>query len=256
MGPTLPKIVAIVQSNYIPWKGYFDLINWADEFILFDDMQYTRRDWRNRNRIKTAQGPLWLTIPVQVKGRYHQRIDETKVADPAWGVKHWESIKHSYAKAPYFPQYRSRFEPLFLANEEAYLSRINFRFISTICEVLEIPTRLTWSTDYQAAEGKTERLISLCQQAAASEYLSGPAAQDYLDEKVFAAAGIRLRYADYTGYREYHQLFPPFDHHVSVLDLIFNEGPDARSFLLTHASRPACRESRPGEYHEPGTKDA
>src|SRR5215510_8709820 len=102
----MAKKVAIVQSNYIPWKGYFDLINSVDEFILFDDMQYTKRDWRNRNRIKTPDGVAWLTIPVAVKGKYHQRIADTLVSDPSWIASHWKTIRHCYARAPYFAVYR------------------------------------------------------------------------------------------------------------------------------------------------------
>jgi WbqC-like protein family len=231
----LSKLVAIVQSNYLPWKGYFDLINWADEFILFDDRQYTRRDWRNRNQIKTPHGPRWLTIPVQVKGRYHQRIDETKVADPTWARRHWESLKHCYARAPFFAAYRPLFEELYLGMKEEYLSRINYRFLQAVCGLLGIRTRLTWSTAYRATDGRTERLIDLCRQAGATAYLSGPVAQAYLDEVAFRAAGLAVRYADYAGYPRYRQLYPPFDHHVSIVDLLFNEGPDAPRYLLSPA---------------------
>ncbi len=101
------KTVAIVQSNYIPWRGYFDLINSADEFILYDDAQYTIRDWRNRNLIKTADGPRWLTIPVKVKGKYLQKIKETVISDPSWGLQHWASLTHSYSKAAFFSEYES-----------------------------------------------------------------------------------------------------------------------------------------------------
>jgi hypothetical protein len=234
----LSKVVAIVQSSYIPWKGYFDLVNWADEFILFDDMQYTRRDWRNRNRIKTRGGTLWLTIPVQVKGRFHQRIDETKVADSGWARNHWESLQHSYAHASHFAEYAPFFEKLYLGLQEEYLSRINFRFLRAICDLLGIATRLSWSAEYRSVAGKTERLVHLCRQAGATEYVSGPSARDYLDERQFQDAGIKLRYADYSGYPEYHQLYPPFDHHVSVLDLLFNEGPHAGRYLLSPRDKP------------------
>jgi hypothetical protein len=230
------KTVVIVQSNYIPWKGYFDLLGWADEFILFDDMQYTRRDWRNRNRIKSPQGPLWLTIPVQVKGRYHQRIDETRVADLNWPRSHWASIRHCYGRSPCFRDYEPVFEDLYLGLDEPYLSRINYRFLTTIAALLGIPTDIRWSTDYEATEGRTERLVSLCRQAGATEYLSGPSARAYIEEDQFRAAGIALRYADYDGYPEYPQLYPPFDHHVSVLDLLFHVGPAAPDYLLSRAT--------------------
>src|ERR1041384_7029573 len=102
----MQKMVAIVQSNYIPWKGYFDMIRGVDEFVLYDDVQYTRRDWRNRNRIKTAQGTQWLTIPVEVKGKYLQAIKETKISDPSWGRTHWRTLCHSYNRAPHFRDFQ------------------------------------------------------------------------------------------------------------------------------------------------------
>lgn len=225
------KTVAIVQSNYIPWKGYFDLIGFADEFILYDDMQFTRRDWRNRNKIKTSQGLQWLTIPVQVKGKYHQRIADTLVSDLDWGQKHWKCLVHNYSRAEHFVAYRENFERLYLSKDERSLSQINYRFIVEICKILGINTRLSWSMDYRLADGKTERLVHLCQQVGASRYLSGPAAQGYIDEDLFQAAGIALQYVHYSGYPEYHQLHPPFEHGVSILDLIFNEGPDAPKYM-------------------------
>ena len=230
-GDRLGKKLAIVQSNYIPWKGYFDLINLVDEFILFDDMQYTRQDWRNRNKIKTPNGPMWLTIPVQVKGRYSQEIRETVIADPRWNQQHWKSIVHNYARAKHFQTYRELFEELYLDCKERFLSRINYRFLTAICEILGVETKLSWSMDYRLAEGKTERLIDLCKQAGATGYISGPTAKGYIDEELFRQEGIVLRYMDYSGYPEYNQLFPPFDHYVSIIDLIFNEGPDAPEYM-------------------------
>ena len=233
---TLPtKKVAIVQSNYIPWKGYFDLINLVDEFILFDDMQYTRRDWRNRNLIKTRAGLKWLTIPVAVKGNYFQKIKDTRVSDPGWAGQHWESIVHNYSKAQHFPQYRGLFEGLYLGSHESFLSQINYAFLTAICKILGIDTRITWSDEYTSVEGKTERLVNICKQAGAATYISGPAARDYIDQTLFNAANISLEYMDYSSYPEYRQLFPPFEHGVSIIDLIFNEGPDARKYMKSFA---------------------
>jgi hypothetical protein len=168
---------------------------------------------------------------VQVKGKYFQRIDETEIADPDWARNHWSTIRGNYARARHFAQYKDRFEELFLGCRETLLSRVNYRFLTAICEMLGIRTRLTWSTDYPPCEGKTERLVHLCRHAGATEYLSGPAAKDYMEPALFEAAGITLRYADYSGFPEYEQLFPPFDHYVSAIDLIFNAGPDAPRFL-------------------------
>jgi hypothetical protein len=223
--------IAIVQSNYIPWKGYFDLINLVDEFVLYDDVQYTIRDWRNRNKIKTPNGLMWLTIPIQVKGGYYQKIRETVISDPRWSRRHWKSIVQNYSKAKYFPTFRELFEELYLHSNERFLSQINYRFLTAICEILGINTKLSWSMDYKLIEGKTERLIDLCKQAGATEYISGPSAKGYIDEELFGQEGITLKYMDYSGYPEYNQLFPPFEHRVSIIDLILNIGPDARKFM-------------------------
>lgn len=225
------KKIAVVQSNYIPWKGYFDLINLADEFILFDDMQYTRRDWRNRNKIKTANGLIWLTIPVEVKGKYFQKINETVISDPNWNQAHWRSLTHHYARAPFFKEYASFFEELYLGCTEQMLSQVNYRFLTAICGLLGINTSLSWSMQYEIPEGKTERLVALCQQANASEYISGPSARGYIDEDMFAAAGITLTYIDYSGYPEYPQSYPPFEHGVSIVDLILHTGTDAPKYM-------------------------
>lgn len=232
-GMIMTKKLAILQSNYIPWKGYFDLINMVDEFILFDEVQYTRKDWRNRNRIKTRNGSMWLTIPVKVKGKYFQRIEDTVISDPKWYRRHWESIVHSYSKAGFFHIYRELFEDLYLTAKEKSLSDINYRFLTAICKLLEIHTKISWSADYNTAQGKTKRLVDLCKQAGASEYISGPAARSYIDEKLFKKEGVCVRYMDYSGYPEYNQLYPPFDHAVTILDLIFNEGPKTKKFMKT-----------------------
>ena len=225
------KSVAIVQSCYIPWKGYFDLIRNVDEFLLYDDRQFTRRDWRNRNRIKTPQGTQWLTIPVETKGRYHQRIDETAISDAGWAEQHWRTIAHNYAAAAHFADFRDQFEQLYERATDRLLSSVNRRFIEAICGLLGISTRISWSTDYPAEGTKTERLVSLCLAAGASDYVSGPTARNYLDESAFAQAGIRLSYFDYSGYPEYPQLYPPFDHAVTILDLIFNTGSRAHDYI-------------------------
>lgn len=225
------KKIAILQSNYIPWKGYFDLINMVDEFILYDDMQYTRRDWRNRNKIKTPQGLQWLTIPVEIKGKFFQKINETKVSEKDWGKKHWQSILRNYSKAKYFKDYKNIFEELYLACEEEYLSQINYKFITTINEILEIKTKLSWSSEFELVDGQTEKLLGICKDCNADIYLSGPAAKDYFNEDLAKQENIKVEWMDYSGYKEYEQLNPPFEHGVTILDLIFNEGLNTRNFM-------------------------
>jgi hypothetical protein len=229
------KKLAIVQSNYIPWKGYFDLVNSVDEFILYDDMQFTRRDWRNRNLIKTPSGLQWLTIPVAVKGRYLQSICETEISDPNWGTRHWSTLSHNYSKAPFFDLYRPVFEPLYRQQEQS-LSKVNFGFLRAICGILGITTRISWSMDYRPLkEGKTERLVDLCRRAGGTHYISGPAARDYIEPHLFDEAGIDLSFFDYAGYPEYPPRFGKFEHGLSVLDLLFNTGPQAPRFMKSFA---------------------
>jgi hypothetical protein len=220
-----------VQSNYIPWKGYFDLIASADQFVLYDIVQFTKNDWRNRNLIKTASGPLWLTIPVAQSGRFGQTIEEVRVTDDRWRVKHWRSLEQAYRRAPFFSRYRDRFEALYLASNERRLTTINRSFISSIADAMGITTPIASATDIELPDDRIDRLIEICRTFGASEYISGPAARVYLDESRFRAAGIEVRFMDYRGYREYPQLYPPFEHKVSALDLLFNTGDDALAYL-------------------------
>ncbi len=250
------KTVAIVQSNYVPWKGYFDLMARVDEFVLYDDVQYTRRDWRNRNRLKSPEGVRWLTIPVQVKGRYLQRIDETMVSDPRWGERHWATLAGWYGRAPFFQTYREALEDLYRDTRERELSAINRRFLEMLRDALGIATPLTSSTDYPSGGQKTERLLGICQAAGARCYVSGPAAREYLDEERFRAAGIEVEWMSYEGYPEYPQLHPPFEHAVSVLDLLLNVGAEAPRYMLGVGHRPGAghilgAEHRPSAEHRP-----
>jgi hypothetical protein len=225
------KKVAIIQSNYIPWKGYFDVIRSVDEFILLDEVQYTRRDWRNRNLIKTESGLKWLTIPVNTKGNYQAAINEITLVDDSWKKQHWNTIAHNYSKAQYFHLYAQGLKELYINNGERSLSKINYLFIKEINKLLAIDTKLSWSTDYDSNGSKTRRLVELCKGAKADIYLSGPSAKSYLEEDLFKAQGIEVQWVDYSGYPEYRQLYPPFTHQVSVLDLLFNEGPKAITFM-------------------------
>lgn len=229
----LMKKVAIIQSNYIPWKGYFDVLASVDQFVLFDHVQFTRRDWRNRNKIKTMQGVNWLTIPVQVKGNYSQSIRDIRVVDNKWQMKHWNSICHAYAKSSHFADYRDLFADLYLskASQLQKLSDINSLFMREICQFLGITTEFLSSDELQLVEGKNECLIDICKQLGAHIYVSGPAAKAYLDLAQFRQAGIEVQFMDYSNYPEYEQLHGSFEHAVSIIDLLFNTGPESRNYM-------------------------
>jgi WbqC-like protein family len=232
-----PQRTAIVQSNYIPWKGYFDLMNAVDAFVLLDDVQYTRRDWRNRNRIKTALGTRWLSIPVQTRGRYEQRIDETRIADERWARVHWSAIESAYGSAPHFDLIASRLAPLYATLRDAeLLTEINSAFLLALRDALGIDTPISRSTDYPTAGGRDQRLLDICLATGATQYVSGPLARDYLDVELFERAGVEVVWFDYSGYRPYAQLHGAFEHPVSVVDLLCCEGGESREYLKTTAA--------------------
>lgn len=225
------KKVAILQSNYIPWKGYFDMIAAVDEFILYDDMQYTKRDWRNRNQIKTPQGVQWITVPALVKGKFNQRIRDTEIDGTDWASNHWATIHQNYRKSKNFEEISEWLKPLYLENKYSHISTMNRAFIEKICAYLGINTKISNSWDYQIIEGKSERLADLCLKAGGTEYISGPAAKNYIDNSVFDEAQIELTWFDYAGYKEYPQLWGDFTHGVTILDLLFNCGKESRSYM-------------------------
>jgi hypothetical protein len=225
------KRVAIIQSNYIPWKGYFDIINSVDEFIIFDDARYTRQDWRNRNKIKTPNGTRWLTIPVTFHYNSLQKIKDIKIADVNWGRRHWQFIGQCYDKAPHFKEFRDIFEGLYLNSPEIYLSEINFKFIRAVNKILGITTPISWSGASEGITDRSQRLLLMCKKAGAKEYISGPSAKGYLDVDMFQKEGVKVTWMDYSGYPEHRQQFLPFDHAVSVIDLILNEGSNASQYM-------------------------
>jgi glutaredoxin-related protein len=244
--------IAIVQSNYIPWKGYFDLIRSVDAFVLYDEVQYTKADWRNRNQIKTKQGLQWLSIPVRVKGRYFQKISDTEVVNNEWAELHWRTLCQAYARAPHFGSMKPWLEETFhKASQLTRLSEINREFISSILRFLDVRTNLMWSDSVpKLSTGKNERLIEICRHFGATVYLSGPAANTYLQKDLFKEQGIRIEFADYANYPIYPQLHGAFEHSVSILDLLFNTGSSALDYL-----KPAGVGTRPVQVQHSDTQE-
>jgi len=224
------KKVAILQSNYIPWKGYFDIIGAVDQFIIYDEVQFTKNDWRNRNRIKTKNGIQWITIPVR-QMKLSQRISETEISDKAWRKKNWQTLITNYGKAPNFHTYAGQFENFYKTFEGSRLSDINLTLIKMICEMLGIDTVISNSANFELVGNPTERLVNLCKQVHADVYFSGPAAKNYLCEDFFTQAGIKVEWMEYDHYPEYSQLYPPFEHRVSIVDLLFNEGENSVHYI-------------------------
>ena len=220
---------AILQSNYIPCKGYFDLIASVDRFVFYDEVQYTRPDWRNRNRIKTPQGTQWLSVPVGAS--IHRSISEVLITDPAAGAHHWTRLAQNYRNAACFRQTADWIESLYLDMQWHNLSDINQRFIREVCDRLGIATQICRSAEHPSVGDRNGRLIDLCKAVGADVYVSGPAARTYLDTAAFQRAGLAVEWFDYAGYPEYSQLWGPFVHDVSIVDLLFNCGDAAPSYL-------------------------
>jgi hypothetical protein len=222
--------VAILQSNYIPWRGYFDIISKVDLFIFYDDVQYTKNDWRNRNKIKTPRGAEWLTVPVGPK--LNRRICDVTIPDARWQQRHYRRLEASYRSAPYFEAMKDFLESVYLHTIWTNLSELNQTLIKRICaEHLDIRTPFEDSRRYSLAASKGERVVELLSKAGATEYLSGPAAKAYLDPKLLELAGISLEWMDYADYPEYEQLYPPFDGAVSILDMLLTLGPETRYYM-------------------------
>lgn len=227
------KKIVITQSNYIPWKGYFDAINLCDVFVVYDDMQFTKRDWRNRNQIKTQGGLKWLTIPVEVKGKFFQKINETVIADKSWNKSHLELVKQSYNKAKHYKEVVGFVEELYLNCNFDYLTDVNLHFITAINNFLGITTPIKLSSEFVLDDERTQRLVNICTELKGTDYYSGPAAKAYMDESKFSDKQIQVHYFDYSGYPEYEQINGEFTHGVSILDLIFNTGANAKQFMRT-----------------------
>ncbi len=226
----MKKKIAICQSNYIPWKGYFDMINMVDTFVLYDDVQYTKNDWRNRNLIQTKNGLNWITIPVKQK-KLDQLINETEIAQKNWNVKHWKTLEAVYGRAPFFNNYKKEFKELYESCNTSLLSEINKKFICKINEILGISTKIISSKSLELTGDKNERLIDACKKLDANVYLSGPAAKSYIDISLFKNEEIDVEWMEYSGYKEYKQSFFPFEHGVSILDVLFNLGPESIAYL-------------------------
>lgn len=232
------KRIAILQSAYIPWKGYFDIIGSVDIFVVYDDVQYPQKGhWHNRNLIKTQHGPKWLTVPVSKADGSFQNIDALQLPLPFLD-KHWQSITNAYARAPYYKTFGPKLESLYKAAATfTHLSDLNRHFLTALASHLGFDTQFVLSRELTAGGAKTDRLLGICRELGATRYLSGPAARAYLETDKFDAANVQVEWMDYSGYPTYPQLHGSFDPGVSVIDLLFNTGDNARDFMKAPLSR-------------------
>jgi hypothetical protein len=235
------RTVAIMQPTYLPWIGYFAMVDRVDEFIFLDSVQFARRSWQQRNRIKTLQGELLLTIPVFSRGQREQRIADVRIdVDSGFARKHWRAIEESYGKTRYFTAYSQTLEPLYSTPVEQ-LATFTINLVVAICRLLHVTTPTHRSSLMNASGSKASLLANLCREAGACRYLSAPGSSDYIEQSdAFRDAGIALEYHHYDHPR-YEQLGPDFLPNLSIIDLLFNVGGERALEILRSGVRGAPR---------------
>jgi len=224
--------IAILQPNYLPWKGVFDMINLVDIFVFLDDVQYTKHDWRNRNKIKTPKGTQWITVPVK-SNSIKQKIYEVEVSDKVnWQKKHYNSFLANYSKAKYFKEYEFLIEDFFIKKKWKNLSDLNIYTTKKIAEILNIKTKFFISSELNITTyDKNQRLIDIIKKFNANIYVTGPAAKNYMNINLYKQNNIDLYFMNYN-YPEYPQLYDGFAHDVTVLDVIFNCGEKSYNYIF------------------------
>ena len=222
--------VTILQPSYLPWLGFFEQMSRSDKFVLLDDVQYTRRDWRNRNRVRVNEGWAWLTVPVLQKNKFSQNLLETRIDNSVpWRKKHLQTLRQHYSKAPYFEKYFPRCQKIYEKDWE-FLFDLCSESIILLKEEFGIETPLLRSSKMKTSGEKTERLLSICRELGATHYLSGEAASDYILEEDFSSQNIELEYQKYE-HPIYPQRYPGFVPQLSAIDLLFNCGEKSLDIL-------------------------
>jgi len=223
--------VIITQPNYIPWKGYFSPMIKADYLVLYDDVQYTKHDWRNRNYLISDKGPELLTIPVKTKGILNQKIYEAKISDNRWNIKHLKFIKYNYSKTFFFKNYFEIFEDIYLNTKTDLISEVNYIFTKKIIELLNIKIKILKSSELNIFGDRNQRLINICKHLNCETYLAAPNSKCYLNENLFTKNDLKIKYHNYSNFKEYEQNWDGFEHKVSILDMFFNLGNKTIDYL-------------------------
>lgn len=236
--------IAIAQPTYLPWLGYFDLLDQVDRFVLLDSVQFERQSWQQRNRIKTPQGLAWLTVPVIFRGRLSQTIADVNIRVPDFWHDHLRAIELNYRRAPYFNRYFDKlWEKVDVAAASLSLPHLTISLLRWFAEVLEIKTPMVRSSELGVHGKRTELLAEICVSLGATAYLSPLGASEYLLDElpILTSRGIGVSFHNYL-HPVYRQMFPPFQPYTCILDLIFNEGENALEII-----RSGRRQSLPAE---------
>jgi hypothetical protein len=225
-------ILTAHQPVYLPWLGLFHKIAMADLFCYFDIVQYQTKDYNNRNKIKTHSGEIWLSVPVESKQHFEKSVGEIRIVQNGWQRKHFKSIQLTYQKAAYFREYSPGLEALLIGQSFETLSDLNLAILRFLMGCLGIHTPIVKATEYSFQGSKSDLVLDMCLQLKAEAYIFGAQGRDYADVEKFRAAGVEPFFQDYRHpvYRQLHGEFLPY---MSVIDLLFNEGPRSREILLS-----------------------
>ena len=224
------QTLVVLQPGYLPWLGFFDQMRRSDVFVYYDDVQFDKHGWRNRNRIKTPAGPLWLTVPVLHRGLGNPQIVDTRIdRTTPWARKHVRTIRQYYARAPFIDRYLPQLEEQ-LERPWTHIAELDIAVAGLLGRWLSLEPRIYRSSELKVAGDKSERLLNLCRHFGATRYLSGDAAREYLDVDLFARHGVAVEWQNYRHpvYPQQHGAFLPF---LSALDLLLNCGDDSASIL-------------------------
>ncbi len=235
-----PATLAIMQPTFLPWVGYFALMDQVDRFVFLDDVQFDKRSWQQRNRIKTANGPLWLTVPVLTKGRRDQTILEAQIQpDAKFSDTALKTLEHAYAKAPYFKPVMDKIASAFSAERQG-LCALNIVLIEALARLMGLEADIARSSETPVTSTKAQRLADLCECHGATDYVSVPGSKDYLDgDDALERAGVRLHCFAYE-HPAWPQLHGEFEPYMSALDLVMNALPDALSILRSGVVSERC----------------
>lgn len=224
------RVAVILQPSYLPWLGYFAQLNRSDVFVVYDEVQFDKESWRNRNRIKTASGPQWLTVPVLTSGHHRPSNRDIRIDNATpWRRTHLRSLEQHYARAPHLADYLPVLSSI-LSRSWSHLIDLNLATFDALSQALGIRREIRLSSDLRVTGDRIERLVGICQAVGATTFYEGAAGRDYLDARPFAAAGVALEYQDYR-HPEYPQQHPPFLPYLSAVDLLFNCGPKSLEIL-------------------------
>lgn len=223
-------IIGILQPGYLPWLGFFEQIYRSDMFVFYDDVQYDKNGWRNRNRIRTASGVQWLTVPVLLKNESKQIIKDVKINNQEnWRKKHLTSIRTNYSKGEYFNDYFPLLEKIY-AREWNYLIDLNMELVYVLCDMLGLKKPFKFSSELDVEGDKNSRLVNICNKLGANKFYEGQTGKEYINMDVFKSAGIEVEFQNYK-HPEYSQLYGDFIPYLSVIDLLFNEGSQSLEII-------------------------